>query len=92
VPVSATRRDELRIPNAREAIRRVRQRVIEGGHHVPAEDIKRRFARSIEHLLNDYARLTDRWALWDNAIPPAKILANSDTHSIVDLRTFFDKQ
>ena len=77
------------IPDVREAIRRVRQRVIEGGHDVPAEDIKRRFARSIDHLLNDYARLANRWALWDNSTPPAKVLANSSAHSIVDLRKFF---
>ena len=77
------------IPDPREAIRRVRQRVIEGGHHVPAEDIRRRFARSIEHFLNDYASLADRWALWDNSAPPAKLLANSATQSTVDLRKFF---
>lgn len=50
------------IPDVREAIRRVRQRVIEGGHHVPAADVRRRFTRSIEHFLNDYASLADRWA------------------------------
>lgn len=78
------------IPDPREAIRRVRQRVIEGGHHVPAEDIRRRFARSIQHLLDDYASLADRWALWDNSTPPARLLANSSTHGIVDLRKFFE--
>jgi predicted ABC-type ATPase len=77
------------IPDAREAIRRVRQRVIEGGHHVPADDIRRRFARSIEHLIGVYAPLADRWALWDNSTPPAKALANSAAQSIVDLRKFF---
>ncbi len=41
------------IPDVREAIRRARQRVIEGGHDVPAEDIRRRFARGIDHLLKD---------------------------------------
>jgi len=73
----------------REAIRRVRQRVIEGGHDVPADDIRRRFARSIQHLLDDYASLADRWALWDNSTPPARLLANSSTHGIIDLRQFF---
>jgi predicted ABC-type ATPase len=77
------------IPDVREAIRRVRQRVVEGGHHVPAEDIRRRFARSIQHLLNDYASLTNKWFLWDNSTPPAKLLAESATHSIVELRSFF---
>lgn len=76
------------IPDVSAAIRRVRQRVIEGGHHVPTEDIKRRFTRSIEHLLDDYAPLADRWALWDNSNPPAKLLANSSMQSIVDLRRF----
>jgi predicted ABC-type ATPase len=77
------------IPDAREAIRRVRQRVIEGGQNVPAEDIRRRFARSIQHLLDDYAPLANRWFLWDNSTPPANLLAESATHSIVQLRTFF---
>jgi predicted ABC-type ATPase len=31
------------IPDVREAVCRVRQRVIAGGHDVPPEDIKRRF-------------------------------------------------
>jgi len=63
------------IPDVREAIRRVRQRVVEGGHDVPAEDIKRRFSRSIYHFLDDYAPLANKWFLWDNSTPPAKLLA-----------------
>ena len=77
------------IPDLREAIRRVRQRVIEGGHDVPADDIRRRFARSIQHLLDDYASQATKWFMWDNSTPPAKLLAESSTHSIVDLRAFF---
>jgi predicted ABC-type ATPase len=79
----------LWIPDPREAIRRVRQRVIEGGHDVPTEDIRRRFARSIQHLLDDYAPLLTNWFLWDNSTPPAKLLAESATHSMVQLRGFF---
>ncbi len=77
------------IPDVREAIRRVRQRVIEGGHDVPAEDIKRRFARSVQHLLDDYAPLANKWFLWDNSTPPAKLLAESSAQSIIQLRSFF---
>jgi predicted ABC-type ATPase len=80
------------IPDVREAIRRVRQRVIEGGHDVPVDDIRRRFARSIQHLLDDYALLANRWALWDNSAPPARLLANSSTHGIIDLRKFFENK
>lgn len=77
------------IPSPREAIRRVRQRVMEGGHHVPADDIRRRFARGIAHLLSNYAGLASRWFLWDNSTPPAKLLAQSPPHTILDLRAFF---
>jgi len=77
------------IPDVREAIRRVRQRVIEGGHDVPAEDIKRRFTRSTQHLLDDYAPLATKWFLWDNSTPPAKLLAESASQSIIQLRSFF---
>src|SRR5437773_284144 len=77
------------IPDVREAIRRVRQRVIEGGHDVPAEDIRRRFTRSIQHLLDDYASLATKWFLWDNSTPPAKLLAESASQSIIQLRSFF---
>jgi predicted ABC-type ATPase len=77
------------IPDVREAIRRVRQRVIEGGHDVPVADIRRRFARSSQHLVDDYAPLANKWFMWDNSTPPAKLLAESSTHSIVDLRAFF---
>jgi predicted ABC-type ATPase len=77
------------IPDVREAIRRVRQRVIEGGHDVPVEDIQRRFSRSIQHLLDDYGPLATKWFLWDNSTPPAKLLAESASQSIVQLRSFF---
>jgi predicted ABC-type ATPase len=63
--------------------------VIEGGHDVPPEDIRRRFARSTKHLLDDYAPLANKWFPWDNSTPPAKLLAESTTHDIVELRTFF---
>ena len=45
------------IPDVREAIRRVRQRVIEGWHDVPAEDIRRRFAEAS----NICSMITRRW-------------------------------
>src|SRR5205823_6956531 len=65
------------IPDVREAIRRVQQRVIEGGHDVPVRDIRRRFVRSSQHLLKDYAPLANKWFLWDNSTSPAKLLAES---------------
>ena len=68
------------------AIARVRQRVQQGGHHVPAADIRRRFKRSLVHLLDDYLPLATRWAVWDSRSLPAKRLAISHSDSIETVR------
>ena len=69
-----------------QAIARVRQRVQQGGHHVPAGDIRRRFKRSLVHLLDDYLPLATRWAVWDSRSLPAKRLAISGENDIESLR------
>ena len=68
------------------AINRVRLRVKQGGHHVPAADIRRRFKRSLEHLLADYLPLTRRWIIWDSRVLPAKRLAISGKNDIESVR------
>jgi predicted ABC-type ATPase len=47
-------------------IRRVQARVKQGGHHVPEEDIIRRFGRSIDNFWNLYSQISDRWMLYYN--------------------------
>ena len=69
-----------------QAIARVRQRVLQGGHHVPAADIRRRFRRSLMHLCDDYLPLASRWAVWDSRHLPATRLAISATHDIDAVR------
>jgi predicted ABC-type ATPase len=69
-----------------QAIARVRQRVQQGGHHVPAGDIRRRFKRSLVHLLDDYLPLATRWAVWDSRSLPAKRLAISGENDIESVR------
>ena len=65
-----------------QAIARVRQRVQQGGHNVPAVDIRRRFKRSLAHLADDYLPLADRWIVWDSRSLPAKRLAISSDNDI----------
>lgn len=48
-------------------IARVRNRVMAGGHHVPAEDIVRRFYRSKYNFWYIYKNLVDRWHLCYNS-------------------------
>jgi predicted ABC-type ATPase len=69
-----------------QAIARVRQRVRMGGHDVPEADIRRRFKRSLVHLMGDYLSLATRWVIWDNRGLPAKRLAFSATHDIESVR------
>ena len=69
-----------------QGVARVRQRVQRGGHHVPAADIRRRFYRSLSHLLDDYLPLATRWAIWDSRGLPAKRLASSSSHTVNSLR------
>jgi predicted ABC-type ATPase len=76
----------LWLSNPAQAIARVKQRVLQGGHHVPAQDIRRRFKRSQLHLVNDYLLLADNWAVWDSRNLPAKKLASSVRHNEDDVK------
>lgn len=65
----------LRLPTPERAIGRVAQRVAEGGHDVPEQVIRRRFAAgwyNFEHLYRD---LVDEWALYDNSGDEPELLA-----------------
>jgi predicted ABC-type ATPase len=69
----------LWLPNLTIAIARVHERVKKGGHGVPLADIRRRFGRSLQHFVRDYAPLADRWAVWDNQYIPPRLMAESGT-------------
>lgn len=69
-----------------QAIARVQERVKKGGHAVPVADIRRRFKRSILHLLEDYLPLASRWVVWDNRVEPVKQIAISTSHDIPFVR------
>lgn len=55
----------LYIPNAEFSTMRVRQRVFQGGHNIPQDDICRRYPRSIRNLF-DYAEVCDLTFCLDN--------------------------
>jgi predicted ABC-type ATPase len=76
----------LWLSSADHAVARVRLRVKQGGHHVPAADIRRRFKRSLAHLSDDYLPLATRWAVWDSRVLPAKRLAISGINGIESVR------
>ena len=57
----------LWIPSPELAIARIKDRVAEGGHNVPAEDVRRRFIRGIHNFFSLYESLVDSWMLFDNS-------------------------
>jgi predicted ABC-type ATPase len=57
----------LALPSAEAAIDRVAERVSQGGHFVPEDVIRRRFAAGRANFERVYAPLVDAWALYDNS-------------------------
>ncbi|MCE1249797.1 MAG: zeta toxin family protein, partial [Comamonadaceae bacterium] len=57
----------LRLKSADEAVARVQQRVLQGGHDIPEAVIRRRFAAGLDNFHRHYAPAVDAWALYDNA-------------------------
>lgn len=65
-----------------DSIKRVQFRSEEGGHHIPEEDLRRRFPRSIEHFFNRYSKLADNWYFFDNTGNTAILVAYQETEQL----------
>jgi predicted ABC-type ATPase len=50
------------------AVKRVMQRVTQGGHHIPEDTIKRRYYAGLKNLIKDYLPLCDSALILDNSI------------------------
>lgn len=57
------------------AIERVKTRVIEGGHNIPEETIRRRYFRGIYNLTNKFIALCDYWIVINNSSRPFTFVA-----------------
>ena len=67
----------LWLPSPELSIARIKDRVAEGGHNIPAEDVKRRFGRGITNFFSIYEDIFDTWMFFDNSgIRPALIAEN----------------
>ncbi|MFZ5503719.1 MAG: zeta toxin family protein [Pseudomonadota bacterium] len=63
----------LSLPDVEMAIERVANRVKQGGHNVPEDVIRRRFAHGLANF-ERYKLLVDSWQLYDNSGIPAILL------------------
>ncbi|HEY3567905.1 MAG TPA: zeta toxin family protein [Thermoanaerobaculia bacterium] len=57
----------LWLPTPEIALARVRERVSSGGHFIPEEVVRRRFARGLVNLFHLYEPLLDTYLLFDNS-------------------------
>lgn len=72
----------LWIPDADLAISRIKSRVARGGHNVPAEDVIRRFRRSVSNFFKLYQPLLDSWLLLNNTGPIPILIAEKKNGKI----------
>lgn len=57
----------LWLPAVEDAIQRVAHRVASGGHNIPEDVIRRRYAASVRNFVHLYRPLATTWALYDSS-------------------------
>lgn len=71
------------LPSADMALERVQNRVRQGGHDVPAADIKRRYAVGLRNLFGLYRPALDAWRLYDASHLPPKLIASEEHGRVI---------
>jgi predicted ABC-type ATPase len=57
----------LGLTSAEEAIARIAERVAQGGHHIPDDVVRRRFAAGLRNFETLYRQEVDFWQRYDNS-------------------------
>jgi predicted ABC-type ATPase len=57
------------------AIERVADRVRSGGHHIPADVVRRRYSAGIRNFFALYQRVTSNWVLYNSSGPKPTLVA-----------------
>ena len=65
----------LKLYHEEAAIRRVAERVAQGGHAIPPEVIRRRFASGLRNFTTLYQPIVDAWQLIDNGGTTPQLIA-----------------
>lgn len=72
------------VESPEQSIQRVRERVAQGGHDVPDDDVRRRYARSISNLRR-VVDLADESILYDNSGPEPRLIAEIRAGKVVSI-------
>jgi predicted ABC-type ATPase len=57
----------LSLPNEEIAVSRVARRVLQGGHNIPEDVIRRRFKAGLANFHERYSKAVDSWAFYDSS-------------------------
>jgi len=57
----------LSLPNEEIAVSRVARRVLQGGHNIPEDVIRRRFKAGLVNFHERYSKAVDSWAFYDSS-------------------------
>jgi len=68
--------------SADTCVERVKERVRRGGHHVPEDDIRRRFARSLTNFWTIYRKIADYWYVVYNSSGEFKRVASGELDAV----------
>lgn len=73
------------LPTPEQAIERVATRVREGGHNIPEDVIRRRYAGGLKNLTTIYAPVCDLWTIYNNSSAEGvcKVATGSGTTKII---------
>ena len=74
------------------AIERVKTRVIEGGHNIETEVIKRRYINGIKNLFEIYLEIADEVLIFDNSFGTPEVIAEKSLETEIKIlsKTKFD--
>lgn len=67
------------------AVARVKARVRKGGHHIPEDVVRRRYARGIANFWNLYRPLAHSWTVCDNSGSDPLILARGEENTRIEV-------
>jgi predicted ABC-type ATPase len=68
----------LSLPNEDIAVSRVARRVLQGGHNIPEDVIRRRFKAGLANFHERYSKAVDSWAFYDSSGMQPKLVVIGD--------------
>ena len=67
------------------AIERVHTRVVEGGHNIPEDVIRRRYNSGIKNLFKLYIPICDYWMIFENSNPKLELIAEGNLDNEINV-------